>query len=175
MRSRGGWTLVEVLCVVGVLGVLVGLTGPLFRTLICEVPLAREMVEANCAVRRMLARLRADVDVALSLPAEAGKWKAGPGRILIEAPEGLVCYELGEDAVTRRVSPPAGTRGEAHEIVWRTPRARLDWRLRRAGGRTVGIDVRTGIEHRTPAGPRTKLANSHVFFMTAAGAGAKAR
>ena len=175
MRPRGGWTLVEVVCVVGVLGVLVGLTGPLFRTLICDVSLAREMVEANCAVRRMLARLRADVDVALSLPAEAGNLQAGPGRILIDTPEGLLCYELGEDTVTRRVAAPAGTDDDSRETVWRTPRARLDWRLRRSGGRAVGIEIRTAIEHPTPAGAQPKLANSHVFFMTAAGAGARTR
>jgi prepilin-type N-terminal cleavage/methylation domain-containing protein len=175
MRSRRGWTLLEVLCVVGVLGILVGLTGPLFRALICDVSLAREMVEANCAVRRMLARLRADVDVARSLPAEAGKWKAGPGRILIDTPEGLVTYDLARDTVTRRTAGPGESDDEDRAVVWRTPRARLDWRARRSGGRAVGIEIRTAIEHPTPAGTQPKLANSHVFFLTAAGGEAKAR
>lgn len=175
MRSRGGWTLLEVLMAVALLGVLVGLTGPAFRALISDVPRAREVVEANCAVRRMLDRLRADVATARSLPAEAGKWKAGPKRILIDTPGGLVCYELDGKTVTRRVGAPADPDEEPGEIVWRTPRARIGWRLRRAGGRLVGIEVHTAIEHQTSAGTQRKLANSHVFFLAAAGEGAKTR
>ena len=175
MKARGGWTLLEMLWAVALLGVFIGLTGPVFKTLVNDVPSVREAVEANGAVRRMLGRLRADVEAGRFLPAEAGELRAGPRRILIDTPAGLVCYELGEDTVARRLAAPAAASEDARATVWRTPRARIDWQLRRAGGRTVGMEVRTAIERSTPAGTQPKLANSHVFFLAATGDGAKTR
>ena len=170
MRRRGGWTLIEIVTVVGVLAVVVGITAPIFKVLLTELPEARQAVEVNRGVRLVLWRLRDDLDAGRSLPAAAGEVKSGPRRLLIETPEGVVCYEQAPGTVTRRTLAAAEAE-QASPVVWRVPGAEIDWQARRAGGRAVGVEVRTCVVQRVGGRVLRKLANAHVLFLGAAGGG----
>ena len=171
MRRRGGWTLIELLTVVGVLAAMVGITAPTFKVLLTGLPEARQAVEISRRVRLVLRRMRDDLDAGRSLPAAAGEAKTGPHRLLIETPEGVVCYERTPGTVSRRVLAGAKGAQQAPPIVWRVPRAEIDWQVRRAGGRAVGVEVRTCVVQRVGGRVLRKLANAHVLFLAAGGGG----
>lgn len=171
MTVRKGSSLIELLVVMAVLSLAAGLTGPMFRVLVREIPRSSEAIEADRAVRRMLERLCRDVDAARGLPRARGAHTSGKRRLLVELPGQTVCYEIDGDTVVRKALGP----GTGEPVVWHVPGAKINWRIRREGDRGVGVEVSTWIERRIERRTARRLANAHVFFVGAGGPGVPAK
>jgi len=153
--SRRGWTLVEVLLSVTLLGAVIVVVGPLFHSAVRGGAFARQAVEADRALSRVLRQLREDVDRAESLTlADAAPGRAG--RLEVSGPGGAVRYEQADGRVTRSVA------GRDETTTWRAPHARVEWRLRPGPRGPVAVEVRTCIR---AAGDAPRLANARVFFL----------
>lgn len=51
--------------------------------------------------------------------------------------------------------------------TWDIPGGAFDWRLRTLDGKSVAVEISTGINRRTHSGVKTNLKNSHVIFLNA--------
>jgi prepilin-type N-terminal cleavage/methylation domain-containing protein len=180
---RKGFTLIEVLVVVIVLPFMMLVLNDLFRTLITDVPRSYRVVQENTSLLSMLDHIQKDIDKAKGLPESFGGYTAGDKLLLIELPEGMICYQLKDEKVLRHMltdnqqSAPGGL----EQTVWSVPHAKVEWQVWRNDGDgppAAGFDwnpallgaveVKTHIEHKIRGEHwEKKMANSHLYFVGA--------
>lgn len=164
---RKGILLVEMMAVLAVFASVSFVLGILLKAVLTDVPRAQQLIDTNQSITDMLGRMREDMDAASSLPEAFGKTAAGDKLLLIELPEGVVCYQLEDDKVTRhRLGPDAALPGLG-QVGWSAPGARIRWRTWREAGKGYAVEVRTSVSHAVQGKVLMKLANSHVFFLGA--------
>ena len=164
---RKGILLVELMVVLAVFASVSLVLGILFRTALTDVPRAQRLLDTNTIIANVLGRMRQDVDAASSLPRAFGKTAAGDKLLLIELPEGVVCYQLEDDKVTRHRLGPDGALPGLGQVGWSAPGARIRWRTWREAGKGYAVELRTSVSHSVRGKVLMKLANSHVFFLGA--------
>jgi prepilin-type N-terminal cleavage/methylation domain-containing protein len=147
---RRGYSLTElVIAMVVVSSVSIVLAG-LFTTIISDIPRLCGTVQENTSVLNMLEQMHEDIDAAKDLPDSFGQYWADKNLLLIELPQGIVCYQLKDGRVLRRRLPVAGTPNgttqeqstgwltplmaepyEEETKVWSVPNAKVEWQVRR--------------------------------------------
>lgn len=162
---RRGVMLVELLVVLAVLAAFSLGAGVVFRTALTDVPRALRLVDVNGSVADMLRRLGQDVDAATSLPAAVGKTVADDRRLLVELPDGVVCYELAAGKVVRHRLGPEGRPGGASQVAWLVPDAQIAWRLWHKDGQAYAVELTTSIRYVQRGRPLSKLSNSRLYFL----------
>lgn len=162
---RKGWTLLELIVALTVFAAVSIAMGTLFQTVVADIPRAKRAIDVNAELTRMLAEMQEDVDAAGSLPAAVGGRKAGDKTLLIDRPDGAVCYQLGKNQVTRSRLAADGKGPWREEDVWPVPNAEIEWRVRQAGGRRHAVAVRTAVRVRLGRESKKRLMNARVFFL----------
>jgi prepilin-type N-terminal cleavage/methylation domain-containing protein len=161
---RRGFTLVEMLVVIILLPfVFVALDG-LFVTLLGEIPRAYYISQESVTLQHLLAQMQRDVDKATGLPESFAGHTANDSQVLIELPEGVVCYEKKDGKIVRRELSVAGQSAAGGERVWPLPHTKVQWQVLSSDGRRYAIEVTTYIEYKTSGRWHKTMANSHLFY-----------
>ena len=160
---RRGYTLTELLVAMVLISAISIILSRLLITVIQDIPRLYRMVQENTSVLNMLEQMHDDIDTAKGLPESFGEYVTDEEMLLIESPNGIVCYQLKDGKVLRRRLPAAQERGEEDTKVWPAPNAKIEWQVRRNdfGGL---VEIKTCIERDVGGRSEEKMANSYLFF-----------
>ncbi|MHC4361527.1 MAG: pilus assembly FimT family protein [Planctomycetota bacterium] len=162
---RRGFTIVEIITV-AVVGAMFSIAfAPVFLALVRDIPTFHRMVQANTSLLHMLGQMRRDIDMGERLPEVFAGHVTGDELLLIEAADGVICYQLEEGRVLRYKLTRAGESSGEETRVWPVPRANVAWRLWKRDGKGYAVEVKTYIEYNVGRDRQEKMANSHVYFL----------
>jgi len=164
---RKGFTLVEVLIAVIVLPFMILILDGLFKTLIKDIPRSYKVVQVNTSLLSMLKEMQQDIDKAKGLPQTYNEYIASNKMLLIDMPEGMICYQLKDDKVFRYNLTEKQKSNVAQTKYWSIPHAIVEWKIRRKDTSGYAVEVRTHIEHKVQGHWEKKMANSHLYFVGA--------
>jgi prepilin-type N-terminal cleavage/methylation domain-containing protein len=162
---RKGFTLVETLVVVLVLPFMLLVLDGLFATLITDIPRSYKIVQTNTTLLNMLEQLRRDVDKAKELPEGYNDYISDDETLLINLPEGIVCYQLKDEKVVRHNLKDESEDGAAEQKYWPAPRAKVRWKVWRKDAAGYAVEVSTFIEQKVHGHRQKKMTNSRVYFL----------
>jgi prepilin-type N-terminal cleavage/methylation domain-containing protein len=164
---RRGYSLVELLVAMAIFSIVSIVVSKLFTTIISDIPRSYRIVQENTSVLNMLEQMHEDIDLAKGLPESFDEYKTDKDLLLIELPNGIVCYQLKDGRVFRRRLPTAKEHYEEAAKVWSVPNAEIDWQVRRNNGAGYAVEVKTHIEHNVRSRSEEKMAGSHLYFVGA--------
>lgn len=164
---RKGFTLVEVLIAVIVLPVMILILNGLFKTLIKDIPRSYKVVQVNTSLLSMLKEMQKDIDKAKGLPQTYNEYTASDKMLLIDMPEGMICYQLKDDKVFRRNLTEMQKTNVAQTKYWSIPHAIVQWNIWRKDTSGYAVEVLSHIEHKVQGHWEKKMANSHLYFVGA--------
>ncbi len=162
--NRRGFSLLELLAILPLMVALAIILDSVFPTLIHDAPAAHRAALREAQLTHMLDLLRTDVDCATSLPAAAAGKTAGDDVLLIEARDGVFCYEKGEGNVTK---------SRLQNGEFRTLRtvplteAVIAWKPVTEDSQPLALQVHTAVLMKIRGGWAERLANNHLFYMHA--------
>ena len=161
---RRGYSLVEMLVVLAIVSTVSIVVSKLFTTLISDIPRSYRIVQENTSVLNMLEQMHEDVDLARGLPESFAEYTTDKDLLLIELPNGIVCYQLKDGRVLRHSLPTAQEHYEEDTKVWSVPNAIIEWQVRRNNGAGYAVEVKTHIEHNVRGRSEEKMAGSYLYF-----------
>ena len=164
---RKGFTITEVLIAVIVLPFMIIVLDGLFKTLIKDIPRSYKVVQVNTSLLSMLKEIQQDIDKAKGLPESYKEYAAGDKILLIDLPEGMICYQIRDDRVYRLNLTENQKSNIAETKYWSVPHAIIEWKVWRKDMSGYAVEVRTHIEHNVHGHLEKKMANSHLYFVDA--------
>jgi prepilin-type N-terminal cleavage/methylation domain-containing protein len=164
---RRGYSLVELLVALVIVSTVSIVVSKLFTILISDIPRSYRIVQENTSVLNMLEQMHEDVDLAKGLPESFAEYTTDKDLLLIELPNGIVCYQLKDGKVLRRNLPTAQEQYEEDTKVWSVPNAIIEWQVRRNNGAGYAVEVKTHIEHNVRGLVEEKMAGSYLYFVGA--------
>lgn len=165
---RKGFTLTEVLIAVIVLPFMIIILDGLFKTLIKDIPRSYKVVQVNTSLLSMLKEMQQDIDKAKGLPKKYNEYTTGDKTLLIDLPEGMICYQLKDDKVLKYNLTDNQPDNTLEQKVWSVPHAKVQWKVWRKNTSGYAAEVRTHIEYKIRGTHlEKKMANSHLYFVGA--------
>jgi prepilin-type N-terminal cleavage/methylation domain-containing protein len=161
---RKGYSLTELLVALAIISTVSIVVSKLFTTIISDIPRSYRIVQENTSVLNMLEQMHEDVDLAKGLPKSFAEYTADKDLLLIELPNGIVCYQLKDGKALRRSLPTAQEHYEEDTKVWSVPNAIIEWQVRRNNSTGYAVEVKTHIEHNVRGLVEEKMAASHLYF-----------
>ncbi len=166
---RKGFTLVEILILVIVLPFVFLLFDGLFKTLVGEIPMSVRLIQENTSLLSVLAQIQKDIDEAKDLPKSYAGQTAGNQLLLIELPEGVICYKLKDGQVTRQKLTDTSQAKAEEPRIWPIPHASIEWKVWARNGRGYAVETNTHLEYGRRGQWVKKMAHSHLYFAGAFG------
>jgi len=164
---RKGTSLIEMLTVIFIIGVLLVPFAHLTSVTTRDIPRSYRTANSNTSLLAALQRMHQDINRAVEFPQSYGELSSDSRTLLIQLPDGLICYGFDGDKIIRYV-PVDSQEGIWREgMEWSVPKAVIDWRLLRNGDETFAVELQKYIAHRNGDVVDKKLANSYVFFVGA--------
>ena len=164
---RRGFALIEILILIIVIPFVLVIIDGLFRTLLTDIPWSCRIVQENTTVLNMLEQLHQDIDKARGLPKSFAGRTASDELLLIEAADGVICYQIENGQAARLMLTGAQYNNAVQKRVWPVPSAEVKWTVWDRNGKGYAVEIRTHIERETPRRTEKKLANSRVYFLGA--------
>ena len=164
---RKAFSLVELLTVMVVFAAVSVALAALFATIITDIPKSYHVVQENTSLLSMLGQMRKDIDMAKALPHSSAGYTTGDELLLIELPEGMICYQLKNGEVLRRRLTDAQKDAGEDTKVWSVPNAKVEWRLAGGDDKAYAVEVRTHIEYELRGHRQNKMANAYLYFVGA--------
>jgi prepilin-type N-terminal cleavage/methylation domain-containing protein len=161
---RRGHSLVELLVAMSIFAIVSIVVSKLFITIISDIPRSYRIVQENTSVLNMIEQMHKDVDLAKGLPESFAEYTTDKNLLLIELPDGIVCYQLKDGKVLRRSLPAARENYEEDTKVWSVPNAKIEWQVLRNNSVGYAVEVKTHIEHNVRARSEEKMAGSYLYF-----------
>lgn len=165
MKLRKGFTLVELLVVVTVIPIAAIALNRLFTAFIRDIPRSSEVVYENTTVLNMLKQMRKDIDKAINLPQSFKEHTAGDELLLIEQPDGVICYQIKRGQVLRYKLMDTKEAGVEDEESWSVPNAEIMWQVWRKEGKGFAVEISTYVKQKLREKLQKKMANSHIYFV----------
>jgi len=166
---RKGFSLVELLVVIIVLPFLFFLFDGLFKTLTGEIPMSVRLIQENTSLLNMLGQVQLDTDRAVDLPKTFAGRTANEHLLLIELPEGIICYQL-KDSLVIREKLSNTSQGTAEEPrIWPVSHAKIEWKVWERNSRGYAVQTNTHLEYGRRGQWIQKMAHSHLYFVGALG------
>ena len=165
MRNHKAFALVELIVMLPLMGVLAGVTTVLFTSLVHDVPTVVKEVQTKGILLSLLKQMRQDVEAGDILPAAGDEPGDAQQRLVIASSRGNIVYEMRDSHVIRHdlAAETDGYRAAAR--YWSLGRGDIEWRVWRKYGVGYAVEIQASVERLIPGGRRTKLANSHVYFV----------
>lgn len=157
---RKGFTIVEMIAVLGVVSVILFSVSGLWLTVFYDIPQANEAIYEHSRLDRMLMQMKNDIDIAVDFPQSDDAQT-----LIIEQPAMTVSYEFGREKIVRYAIENSKTGGQFEDMTWKIPDAVIQWRLLESNNKIYAVAVQTHIQQKTRGSMQKKLANSHVFFV----------
>jgi len=172
---RKAFSLVELLAVMVVSAAVSVALAALFTTIITDIPKSYRVVQENTSLLSVLGQMRKDIDRAKALPQSSAGHTTDDDLLLIELPDGMICYQLKNvegarkmrTQVLRRRLTDAQEDGGEDAKVWSVPHAKVEWQLARKDDKAYAVEVRTHIEYEVRGHRQKKMANSYLYFVGA--------
>ena len=164
---RKGFTITEVLIAVIVLPFMIIVLDGLFKTLIKDIPRSYKVVQVNTSLLSMLKEIQQDIDKAKGLPKSYKEYAAGDKILLIDLPEGMICYQIKDDRVYRLNLTENQKSNAVATKYWSVPHVIVKWKVWRKDMSGYAVEVQTHIEHNVHGHLEKKMANSHLYFVGA--------
>jgi len=162
---RRGFSLFEMVVLIVVLTAISFALTSVLATLLNDIPQSYGVVQVNTSLLNMLKQMQTDIDSAKQLPESFGEHTASDKLLLIEWPDGCICYELKDSEVVRYTLSDGRQRTAKDATVWSVPNAKVAWNVRQKNGEAYAVEVKTYIEYHVPGhSPQEKMANSHLYF-----------
>lgn len=158
---RKAFTLIEVLVVISILPVVTLALSRVFATFIRDVPRMARVAERNITVQDMVRQMRDDLDQAVALPDVFGARRSDGRTLLIELPDGVVCYELQDGGGVRSVLDAEGQNSR----TWTFPEAAVTWSRWQENEVAYAVEIQTLVKQTIRSKVKDKLANSYVLFV----------
>lgn len=162
---RKGIFLIELMGVFAVMILLAVMMVKPMRNITRTIPQMQQDYNTNSIINDMLDDLRKDVEASNGLMQYQGNSAASGDMLVIDSPDGLVSYSFEDNKVTRLCDSQPGIDSFRPLIAWDIPGGKIDWKLRDHDGKTVAVEISTGVNRRNSSGVRTNLKNSHVLFV----------
>ena len=162
---RRGTSLIELVGMVAVLGPVTLLFGITLRTTVGKVPRLQRVAQASRVVFGMLERLQEDVDTAKSLPEYHAGSTANEKLLLIELPEAIVSYEVGEGEIVRKELRVKDSDTAKQSYTWPVGDAKVSFHRWKSSGSAYAVEVRRAVEYRKQDRTEDKLVNAQVFYL----------
>jgi prepilin-type N-terminal cleavage/methylation domain-containing protein len=162
---RKGFTLMEVLIAVIILPIMLIILNGLFKTLIKDIPRSQKVLQTNTSLLNMLKYMQQDINKAKALPEKYNEYSENDKMLLIELPEGMICYQLKDDKVIRRRLTDNQKDNSTETKYWSAPHAKVEWNVWRKDKTGYAVEVRTHIEYKVYGHWERKMANSHLYFV----------
>jgi len=164
---RKGFSLVEMLVVLIILAFLSVALAGLFTTVIKDIPHSNRIIQTNTTVLNMLEHLRNDINAATGLPESFGEYVANNEILLIELKDSVISYQV-KDSKVLRCNMTAAEDSEVEDItIWSVPHAKVSWQVWKENGKDYAVQVKTHIEYEIWGHLERKMANSHLYFVSA--------
>ena len=165
MNKCSGFTLLELLAVLPMLAAISLVAGVLFVPLVSEVPKMQKIVNQQSGITNMLRSIESDVDLAKALPdSYAGKGFTEK-QLLIQLSSGIICYRISNGEILRLKLEADGKSDKTEN--WDLPDAKISFSRMREGKDSYAVEVRTAVVYSNKGQKEDKLANTHVFFLSA--------
>lgn len=161
---RKGFTLVEILVVLIVLPFVFVLLDGLFTTLLAEIPRSYRIAQESTTLQNVLEQLQQDMDKARGLPESFAGHTANNQQVLIELPDGVVCYQQIDGQVVRRKLTGAEQGDIGDERAWSLPNTKVQWQVWAKNGQGYAVETKTHIEYKTRGRWKKTMANSHLYY-----------
>jgi type II secretory pathway pseudopilin PulG len=159
---RKAFTLIELLVIVAVAPIVLVTINRVFATFIRDLPRETKVVQQNTTVQNLLAQIRRDVDQAVALPSQSDGTQAGEKTLLIERPDGVVCYQFETGRATRTVVNGQAT-GE--QRVWRMPDAVITCRPWMRGNAAYAVELHSYVQQKVGTIRSNQLVGDRVLFL----------
>ncbi len=164
---RKGYTLIETLVIVIVVPFVFLIFDGLFKTLLSDIPWSWRIAQENTTMLNMLDQLQQDIDTAKRLPESFGTFTANDNLLLIESPDGILCYQLKDGKVLRHRFTGTGGSKPENEKVWSIPDAKIAWQVRSRDGKRYAVETSTCVERSARGQWKKKMAHSCLYFVGA--------
>ena len=166
---RKGFSLIELLGVIAILTSVSLTLSLLFNTLLGDLRRTQRLIASHSRILDLLDHLRRDTDAAKSLDDSAGLEGGDPNlnQILFELADGVVCYRLSKDCVTRNTLDTEQNDDNQSEQSWTLDHAQIQWQVVRSHDRAYAVEIHTWIEQPDRDRYKKKLQNSYLFFLGA--------
>jgi len=161
---RRGYSLVELLVAMAIFTIVSVVASKLLTTIFSDIPRSYRIVQENASVLNMLEQMHEDVDLAKRLPTSFDEFKTDKDLLLIELPNCIVCYQLEDGRVLRRILPASQENNKEAIRVWSVPNAKIEWQVHRNNGNAYAVEVRTHIEHNVRGCAEEKMTGSYLYF-----------
>ena len=166
MRSRRGVTLVELLAALPLMAAVLVVISTLFPAAVRDVPRLYRVVQTGGGISHLAREIREDVDASVSFPARAAGKTADENTLLLELPQGIICYEIHQNEVIRSEISSDGRESKIANS-WSLPEAKISFHLWRSDERAYAVELRSAVEYVTQGRVEDKLANTQVYFLGA--------
>ena len=161
---RKGFSLIELLTVVGVISILSVPLARLSTATIRDIPENLRIIESNTSILNMLQQLRRDTNIAKSFPTSVEGYTANDETLLIKLANETICYQLKDGRVFRRTLANSQTGSEENITRWPVRQAKIKWSVWRKGPASYAVEAKTCIERKRGDVVEKKMANSHLYF-----------
>ena len=161
---RKGFTLVEMLVVVIVLPIAFLILDGLFTTLLADIPRSYRIAQESTTLQHLLEHFQRDMDKARGLPETFADHAADARQILIDLPDGVICYRQKDDQIIRRLLTEAPQDRVQEERAWSLPNTKVEWEIWTKDAEGYAVEVKTHIEYKTRGRWKKTTANSHVYY-----------
>lgn len=100
---RKGYTLVEIIVIMGLLVIISLPMTHIFRTLVSNIPRRIQVVDTQDNIQLALHQIARDIRHGRTLPLMHEDINSDESTLLIELPEGIACYHIDTDVITRQI------------------------------------------------------------------------
>jgi prepilin-type N-terminal cleavage/methylation domain-containing protein len=166
MNMHKGFTLVEIIVVISIIPFAALALDRLFYAFLTDIPRSSRVVQENTTVLNMLSQMRKDIDKATALPETFAGRSSNDEMLLIEQPDGVICYQLSKEQVLRYILKDGQDIGEETR-VWSVPNAVVQLSVLRSHDKGYAVEVSTYVKQQLRAKWQKKMANSYLYFIGA--------
>lgn len=169
IKMRKGYTFVEIMLLIVITPFVFLFFDGLFKTFVAEIPWSLRIANEHTSLLNMAERMQKDIDEAKSLPQSYAGHTSNDKQVLIELPEGVICYKFEDSQGIRQKLTNTGQSDAEQPIVWLLPHASIKWKLWTRDGQGYAVETSTYIEHKRRGQWKKKMANTYLYFTGALG------
>lgn len=166
---RKGIIFFELILIIVILPFVFLLFDGLFKTIVSEIPTSVRLVQENTVLLSVIGQIQQDADKALKFPKSFAGQTAGGQLLLIELPEGVICYKLKDGRVVRQKLTNALQDKSEDARIWSIPHASIEWKVWERNGQGYAVETDTHLEYKRRGQWIKKMAHSHLYFAGALG------
>jgi len=150
----------EMLVVLALFALLSPIFAKLFFIFVNDVPQSYRIIDENSRLVNILGRMEEDIESAKGLPTNFEKYNSSQKVLLIESANAVICYELEDEQLTRRII----SGGEVITNTWKMDKGKIAWHVWSRDSKNYAVEMESHIEQMVNGSLKKKMANNHVYF-----------